>query len=357
MTSYCGYVVGVMRRMQSCAFNLDSQLKIGQFSFSEQDLALPVSGIPLTVVRTYNSMNPRSGDFGYGWSLALNSMDVSLDETRKTVTVGSSGAPLADETEDDDGLPLAINLRTGGGHNVTLTLPDGRRSTFVFDPLVSPYACKAYAKWKAPPGVLYGLTPIKTSGNSDEINLIPFRPPVWQDAGDNSNFDNYDVPGWILTNIDNTQYYITRGQRHDVMFLNKDSQIVNVVAYDAQPKLTKIVQPSGDHIDIGDTYVRHYDANETLTRSIFMERDDAGRNRGHSRSEFRQQWCGDDEICLQSGYRESHPGASAQRPKCRHPTRSSNTTTTIPTSRITSPPLKIRGVFRWPVMNTTTAAG
>jgi len=30
-------------------------LKIGQFTFSEQDLTIPVNGIPLRVVRTYNS--------------------------------------------------------------------------------------------------------------------------------------------------------------------------------------------------------------------------------------------------------------------------------------------------------------
>ena len=39
--------------------------KLGQFSFSEQDLVLPLNGIPLTVTRKYNSLNPRSGDFGY----------------------------------------------------------------------------------------------------------------------------------------------------------------------------------------------------------------------------------------------------------------------------------------------------
>jgi hypothetical protein len=35
---------------------IESNLKIGQFSFSEQDLVIPVSGIPLTVTRTYDSL-------------------------------------------------------------------------------------------------------------------------------------------------------------------------------------------------------------------------------------------------------------------------------------------------------------
>ena len=68
--------------------------KIGQFSFSEQDLVIPVSGIPLTVVRTYNSLNPRSGDFGYSWTYAVNGMDVQLDEERHEVIVGSPEAPV-----------------------------------------------------------------------------------------------------------------------------------------------------------------------------------------------------------------------------------------------------------------------
>ena len=37
-------------------------------SFSEQDLVIAVNGIPLTVTRTYRSLNPRSADFGYGWT-------------------------------------------------------------------------------------------------------------------------------------------------------------------------------------------------------------------------------------------------------------------------------------------------
>src|SRR5439155_17490209 len=48
-------------------------LKLGQFSFSQQDLVIPVAGIPLTVVRTYNSLNLRRGDFGYGWTYAIRS--------------------------------------------------------------------------------------------------------------------------------------------------------------------------------------------------------------------------------------------------------------------------------------------
>ena len=136
----------------SARFQLDTQLKIGQFSFSEQDLVIPVNGIPLTVVRTYNSLNPRSADFGYSGSYSLMGMDVALDDERQNVTIGGNDAPFADDEEMDNGLPQVVSIRTGGGWDVTLTLPDGRRTTFAFTPRLSPSECKAYAQWAPPPG-------------------------------------------------------------------------------------------------------------------------------------------------------------------------------------------------------------
>jgi hypothetical protein len=58
--------------IESRRIMLDSELKIGHFSFSEQDLVIPVNGIPLTVVRTYNSLNPDSGALSCTFSTALN---------------------------------------------------------------------------------------------------------------------------------------------------------------------------------------------------------------------------------------------------------------------------------------------
>jgi hypothetical protein len=130
---------------------IESNLKIGQFSFSEQDLVLPVNGIPITITRTYNSLNQRSADFGYSWTNALNSMDVQLDEFRENVTAGTPNMPDADEEEDDNGLPKVISIRTGGSRDVTLTLPDGRRTTFVFKPRRGMF--NAYAEWEGPADV------------------------------------------------------------------------------------------------------------------------------------------------------------------------------------------------------------
>jgi hypothetical protein len=112
-------------------FVLETGAQVGRFSFSEQDVLVPVSGFPLSVTRTYDSLHasrftldaPRSTldaprDFSPGWTYALHDVELAIDEQRQEVLDFITDEPFS--------------LRTGGGRNVTLTLPDGRRTTFAF---------------------------------------------------------------------------------------------------------------------------------------------------------------------------------------------------------------------------------
>jgi RHS repeat-associated protein len=75
--------------------------KPGRVTLSTTDFTIPVAGIPVTVGRTYDSLERgRAGDFGNGWSVAV-------------------GNP---------------RLEVNPAHDVTLTQPDGRRVTFRFTP-------------------------------------------------------------------------------------------------------------------------------------------------------------------------------------------------------------------------------
>jgi len=60
---------------QSASTELDilvaGQMKIGVFTLSFVDLAIPVSGIPIEIVRTYDSRDKRQHDFGVGWTLDI----------------------------------------------------------------------------------------------------------------------------------------------------------------------------------------------------------------------------------------------------------------------------------------------
>jgi RHS repeat-associated protein len=254
-----------------------SKLKIGPFSFSEQDLVIPVSGIPLTIMRTYNSFNARSSDFGYGWSFALNSMDVQLNETREFYTVGGKDerSLSADDEETDDGLPRNVSIRTGGSYDVTLTLPGGERTTFAFAPEMGNFY--GTAKWEAPPGVTATLRAYPSL--EERIDYFPYL--YWAAEGRTVGIPDiyaHDVKGWVLETQDGTKYYITRGEANNVVWDSTgDGDWVNVRTFDAQPKLTRIEQRSGDVIVIGTSEIKHYANGANLTRAIVFGRDGLGR--------------------------------------------------------------------------------
>ena len=60
--------------------SLEKNLKVGNFTLSFQDLNVPVSGIPIQIVRTYDSRDQRQDDFGIGWSLDIK--NITLQKTR-----------------------------------------------------------------------------------------------------------------------------------------------------------------------------------------------------------------------------------------------------------------------------------
>jgi hypothetical protein len=56
---------------ETIAVTVEGQMKIGHFTLSFVDLAVPVSGLDIEIVRTYDSRDPRQGDFGFGWTLEI----------------------------------------------------------------------------------------------------------------------------------------------------------------------------------------------------------------------------------------------------------------------------------------------
>ncbi|GAA4443172.1 hypothetical protein GCM10023156_00020 [Novipirellula rosea] len=67
--------------------DVDSDLKLGNFSLSFTDLQIPVAGIPITIIRKYDTLQANTvGEFGYGWTLEIAKPTLS-------VVQGSSGPP------------------------------------------------------------------------------------------------------------------------------------------------------------------------------------------------------------------------------------------------------------------------
>jgi len=96
-------------------------LKLGDFRLSFTDLTIAVSGIPITVTRTYDSLNANSSeDFGYGWSLEYRDADLR-----------TSVAPTGDEAD-------LIYNPFADGTRVYVTLPGGEREGFTFEAELAP---------------------------------------------------------------------------------------------------------------------------------------------------------------------------------------------------------------------------
>jgi len=99
--------------------SVGGDLKLGNFQLSFTDLEVPVSGIPISVTRTYDSLAVGTqDDFGPGWRLEFRDTDLRTslgpDETYETFGIRENA--FTDNTR------------------VYVTLPGGKRETFTFSP-------------------------------------------------------------------------------------------------------------------------------------------------------------------------------------------------------------------------------
>jgi RHS repeat-associated protein len=109
---------------------VDRNLKIGQFTISFKDLAIPVAGMPLQIIRTYDSRAAAAGipgDFGIGWTLDIR--NVRLQKSRP---LGRNWTQTTTGSAYD--LSLVYHLDPVTARIVTITFPDGRVEKFQFNP-------------------------------------------------------------------------------------------------------------------------------------------------------------------------------------------------------------------------------
>ena len=247
-------------------FLLETSLKIGQFSFSQQDLVIPVNGIPLTVTRTYNSINPNKGDFGYGWTYALNDMNASIDEQRNN-TIDADGEPFSE--------------RTGGSWDVTLTLPNGQITTFYFN--LSPVGGDGtlQAQWLPAPGVTASLE-AQPNGYTYTMETIfdsiagNSGLDYWDGTEQGMPIAAFDFRGFILKTQDGTQYYINREDLGE-HFMERGEDGYTVHAW-GNLYLSQIVEPSNtnsnDTITINPNSIVHAYANGATNQIVFQRNSD-----------------------------------------------------------------------------------
>ena len=218
-------------------------LKLGNFTLSFNDLTVPVAGIPITVTRTYDTLNVgSSGEFGPGWRLEFRDTDLRT-------SVEPTGL------ED-----VGIYNPFYDGARVYVTMPGGKREGFSFHPWLQHvfFVDIWHPQFIADPGVTDTLSvpdfQLSQNGNDyyDFYGDLPYNPA-----------DTAFGPGtYTLTTKDGNQFVVdgTSGLLNSVTDRNSNvltfsssginsSTGVNVTfARDSQGRITTVTDPMGQTI-------------------------------------------------------------------------------------------------------------
>jgi len=170
--------------------------KVGNFTLTFSDVTLPVSGIPIEVVRTYDSRDKHLGDFGVGWRLGLNTLQISTNRV-----LGTGWRVIKPG--------LSFGLQATDEHFVSVTLPTGRVERFrlVIEPMVSALVPLSFVRARlAPrPGA------IGTLESLDNTNLlIADAQPGEVSLLDDTTLNAYDPDRFRYTTPDGAQFVVSR---------------------------------------------------------------------------------------------------------------------------------------------------
>lgn len=238
---------------EAAVVQVGGNAKLGQFSVEFTDVELPLAGIPVRLRRTYSSLDAsRSGDFGHGWSLALQDADIS-----ETVPQTGSGFGAT---------PFRVGAR------VYLTAPDGQRIGFTFEPQVgaASFLGAAYrASFKPDPGVQHRLQ-------------VPEREAAFLSVQPNGDVGLFFVAlpwnpdSYILTTPDGTEY--TYDQADGLIEIrdrngNRVTFSPDAIAHSAGPSLKFLRDTAGRISRVeapdGQVWRYEYDARGDLVRVLY----------------------------------------------------------------------------------------
>jgi RHS repeat-associated protein len=143
-------------RTASVNVQITKDMKVGLFTLMFEDVSVPMSGLPLSVIRLYDSRDKSVGDFGVGWRVDLRSLRLRVNRVHGTGwQVNRAGAFLP-----------TYSLVGTDQHKVSVTLPSGKVEEF--DMVVTPssqqivpldFVTASYAPRPGTLGTLRSLTP------------------------------------------------------------------------------------------------------------------------------------------------------------------------------------------------------
>ena len=230
----------------SIIVNVSGYLKLGNLSMSFNDLTVPIAGIPVTITRTYNSLNANTvSDFGYGWTLSESDFQLKVDISGDG-QLGSFG----------DTVPFV------NGTRVIITKPDGTVEGFTFEPTVDDnlfgIALGYQPAFVADPGVTDTLTVPSVDGDLLQLGNEYISGDGTEYNPANSEFgDTYTVTSFsgIAATFDATYGdLLTESDRHNNTLTFQSNGIFSntgkAVTFlrDSLGRITSITDPVGNHI-------------------------------------------------------------------------------------------------------------
>ncbi len=282
----------------SVTVQVAGQRKVGLFSIAIRDLTVPLGTLPIGIERVYDSRDKRSGDFGFGWHLALDTLRVRSNRVLGTGWVRNVSGPT-------------VSLAPTSPHKVTVTLADGKVEEF--DMIVSPTSnigsldathVTGYAPRSGTSGSLVALgnndVLIVNDGAADVLvdddTLEPYSPAWYRyTTSDGTAFDispvdgvrrvedangqtlTFDYDG--ITHSSGTRVTYTRDADHRIVAIVDPAGRTVAYRYDANGDLVTATDAAG--ADATYAYDRRHGmlsmvdpTGRTLTRN---EYDDAGR--------------------------------------------------------------------------------
>ncbi|MFN8604310.1 MAG: RHS repeat-associated core domain-containing protein, partial [Candidatus Binatia bacterium] len=171
------------------------QRKVGAFTLEFVDLEIALSGIPIRVVRRYDSRDKRQGDFGIGWQLGVETLRLQTNRVLGTGwTKQSSG--------------LAVQLVALDQHFVTVTLPDGKVE--IFDLQLSPTSAPFALDFTNVVGFVPRPGTLGTLEGLDNPSLFVAPAGSEFELWDDNTFDTYNPRRFRYTALDGTSVVIDR---------------------------------------------------------------------------------------------------------------------------------------------------
>ena len=216
----------------------DGEQKVGNFSLSFRDLSVPVAGIPIDIIRTYDSRDKRVGDFGVGWTI-----DVRNARLQESSVAGSGWV-----TTVSGGFLPNYCIQASRPHIVTITMSNNE--VYKFEATLTPQCGQVF--------------PVRET-------TVGFRPLTGTNAtltpvGDATVFVNANYPGTAdlldystLEPIDFDQYRLTLPSGETMLI-------------DQQAGIKQLSDANGNTLTINANGITH-----SSGKSVAFTRDSLGR--------------------------------------------------------------------------------